>query len=341
MAVPGGSASATPPRVVVPDVAPDVEPDIEGLDAVLLRALVRAVDAMVCIVDGEGRILLANPALLRFTGRRMAEVIGQPFWDVLVAPEHVLLAQDAVARAMETGLAHPQEGDWLTGDGERRRVAVSNTILTDDDGRPYAIGCIGRDVTDDRRREEQLHRRAQTDLLTGIANRGALFDALCRCLETPGGTGCAVLFCDLDQFKVVNDEFGHAVGDRILSEVAARLVEVAGADDLVARFGGDEFVLLCPRLDEPELTALAARLVTRVGRPFTGPDGPLSIGMSVGLAVARPGETADDVIGRADRAMYGVKTHQRRLVPRAEGGRPEAIAPPPPRGPTSHSSRMP
>jgi diguanylate cyclase (GGDEF)-like protein/PAS domain S-box-containing protein len=308
MPVPGRGSSGATTAVV---------PGVDGLDDELLRALVRAVDAMVCVVDGGGRILLANPALLRFAGRSAEDLLGRPFWDVLVAPEHVLLAQDAVARAMETGSAHPQEGDWLTGDGERRRVAVSNTILAAEDGRPYAIGCIARDVTDDRQREEQLHRRAQTDLLTGIANRAALFDALCRCLAA-SGPGCAVLFCDLDHFKVVNDEFGHAVGDGVLTEVAARLVEVVGRDRLVARFGGDEFVILCPPLDEGELTALAARLVARMGRPFPGPDGPLTIGMSVGVAVSRPGETPDDVVGRADRAMYGAKTHQRRLVARAE-----------------------
>jgi cyclic di-GMP phosphodiesterase Gmr len=131
---------------------------------------------------------------------------------------------------------------------------------------------------------------------------------------------CAVLFCDLDDFKWVNDEHGHAVGDRMLAEVAGRLVEATGPDGMVARFGGDEFVILCPRVGEDELSALAARIVARVDAPYPGPVGPLTVGLSVGVAVARPGETADDLIGRADRAMYGVKTHQRRRQPR--GARP-------------------
>jgi cyclic di-GMP phosphodiesterase Gmr len=169
---------------------------------------------------------------------------------------------------------------------------------------------VGLDVTDDRRREELLHQRAQTDLLTGIANRGALFDALRRRLEE--GPGCALLFCDLDQFKEVNDEHGHAVGDRILAEVAGRLVGLTGPEDLVARFGGDEFVILCPTLDEAALADLVQRVAAEVGRPFPGPEGPLSIGVSVGIAIGRAGESGDELIGRADRAMYGVKTHQRR-----------------------------
>ena len=306
MAVP----ACNPPKAV------PLAAEQEGLDDGLLRALVRAVDEMICVIDGDGRILLANPALLRFAGRSAPELLGRPFWDVLLAPEHVLLAQDAVARAMDTGRAHPQEGDWLTASGERRRVAVSNTVLIQD-GRPYAIGCFARDVTDDRRREEQLHRQAQTDPLTGIANRAALFDRLGRRLDAAEGVGCAVLFCDLDDFKWINDEHGHAVGDRMLAAVAARLVEVTGPDDVVARFGGDEFVVLCPHPDEAALTALATRLQARIEAPFHGPTGPLTVGMSIGMAVARPGETADDLIGRADRAMYGVKTHQRRRMPRA------------------------
>jgi cyclic di-GMP phosphodiesterase Gmr len=301
---------------VADEVAPPRRHAAAGgrLDDDLLRAFVEATDALVCIIDGAGRLLLVNRALERFTGRTADDLHGRFFWDVFVAPEHVVLAQDAVERAIASGTAYPQEGDWIAGGGERRRVAMRNTVLVDDEGLPYAIACVGLDVTDDRRREEVLHQRAQTDLLTGIANRGALFDALHRRLED--GPGCALLFCDLDQFKEINDEHGHAVGDRILAEVAARLVALAGPRDLVARFGGDEFVILCPRPDEAALAELVARVATEVGRPFTGPDGPLSLGVSVGIAIGRAGESGDELIGRADRAMYGAKTHQRRRAAR-------------------------
>ncbi|TQN35695.1 cyclic di-GMP phosphodiesterase Gmr [Blastococcus colisei] len=290
------------------------QPEVAQLPEQLLRDFVDASDALLCIVDGEGRILLTNPALQRFTGRTGEELSNVPFWDVYVVPEHVALSRDAVARAMATGTAHPQEGDWLTGTGERRRVAMRNTVLRDDRGRPYAVGCVGLDVTDDRRREAQLHLRAQTDLLTGIANRGALFDALRARLAD--GVGCALLFCDLDQFKIVNDRHGHAVGDGLLAEMARRMAELAGPGDLVARFGGDEFVILCQGRSQEELAALAERVGAAVRRPWDGPEGSLSIGVSIGIAVGRPGDDADELIGRADRAMYGAKCHPHRRADR-------------------------
>ncbi|MGY2083604.1 GGDEF domain-containing protein [Blastococcus sp. SYSU DS0539] len=289
----------------------DAGPDLQQVQ--LAHAFVEAVDALLCIIDAEGRIVLSNPALQRFTGHDGEALRGRRFVDVWVVPDDVPYAEDAVRRAMASGTANPQEADWIDARGELRRVTMRNTVLFDDDGRPYGIACVGLDVTDDRAREARLHEQTRTDLLTGVANRGALFDVLGTWLAAGG---CGVLFCDLDEFKAVNDRYGHGVGDRLLAEAAARLVEVTGAEHLVARFGGDEFVILCPRGSEAELAELSRRVVARLGVPFPGPSGPLVIGMSVGATVGRPGEEADDVIARADRAMYGAKSSQRRRTAR-------------------------
>jgi diguanylate cyclase (GGDEF)-like protein/PAS domain S-box-containing protein len=282
------------------------------VESSLSEAFVAATGALLAVIAADGRILLANPAVQRFTGRSAEELLGRFFWEVWVLPEHVDLAKDAIARAIATGTAHPQEADWLTGDGDRRRVAMTNDVLVDCSGRPYAVATLGIDVTDQRQREARLHERAETDRLTGIPHRGALFDALRRHLDPVDGAGCTVLFCDLDRFKLVNDDHGHGVGDRLLSEVAARLAELAGPGELVARFGGDEFVLLVPGDDPERVSALAGRVAAALASPFEAACGSLSIGVSVGAAVGRPGEQPDDLIARADRAMYGSKTHRRR-----------------------------
>ncbi|MGY1839261.1 MULTISPECIES: GGDEF domain-containing protein [unclassified Modestobacter] len=283
-----------------------------GADAELARAFIDATSALVCVVDHAGRILLANRALQDFTGRSVAELTGHFFWDVYVVPEHVELAQDAIARAMATGVAFPQEGDWLAADGVRRRIAMRTDVLADAAGRPWAVACIGLDVTAERQREAQLHARAHTDLLTGLSNRSALFDVLRRHLDPRHGDGCGVLFCDLDQFKSVNDRYGHAAGDQLLLDAALRLRELAGPRDLVARLGGDEFVLVCPAGDTAGLVELAETLVMRFREPFAGPAGELVIGVSAGIAVGEPGETPDALLARADSEMYGVKSRHRR-----------------------------
>ncbi|MGY1716444.1 GGDEF domain-containing protein [Geodermatophilus sp. SYSU D01106] len=282
------------------------------MDARLAHGFVEGTDALVCVVDGAGRILLANPALQRFTGRPPERLLGELFVDVFVAPEHRELALDAVARAVDTGRAYPQEGDWLTADGTRRLIAMRNNVLSGPDGRPFGVATVGLDVTEQRRREEALAQRARTDRLTGIPNRHTFFEELGRRLAQQDGVPCGVLFCDLDGFKVVNDVHGHAVGDAVLAEVAARLQAAAGGDDVGARFGGDEFVVLCPGCEEDDVAELAARVRERVTAPVPTVAGALRVGVSVGGAVGRAGDAPDEVVARADRAMYGAKTRQRR-----------------------------
>jgi diguanylate cyclase (GGDEF)-like protein/PAS domain S-box-containing protein len=281
--------------------------------------VVRSTRALLCVVDGANRLLLVNPAMEAFTGRPAEDLVGRLFHDVYVAPEHRVLAQDAVARSLATGTAYPQEGDWLAAGGVRRRVSMTIDVLRDDTGAPWAVACLGLDVTEEREREAALRRRAHTDVLTGLPNRSALFDALHQHLDAQHGSGCGLLFCDLDGFKLVNDRHGHAVGDRLLADAAARLQSLAGPSDLVARLGGDEFVVVCPGGASARLGMLAAEVTTAFRRPFANPAGELTIGVSIGHAVGEPGEAPDRLVARADHAMYGAKSRRRRRDPRVPG----------------------
>lgn len=284
--------------------------------AQLSHALVEATDSLICVVDGKGRILLANAALERFTGRAAADLLDCLLWDVLVIPEEVHLAQAAVAAAMAGEHLLPAEVDWLAAAGARRRVALHNSVLVDATGRPYATAFVGSDVTEQREREALSDLLASTDPLTGVGNRRVVFEVLRQHLDTATGAGCGLLFCDVDRFKQVNDQHGHAAGDQLLVELALRLRRLAGPADVVARLGGDEFVLLSPGADEAALAALACQVEAGMGEPVRTSAGPLAVGISVGSAVGRAGEDPDELMARADRAMYGTKSRRRRGRPR-------------------------
>jgi len=280
------------------------------MDELALAAL-DATAALVLICDDRGGILLGNPALQRFTGRPAEELLGRCFWDVVTIPEEVEPAREALAEAMAGRERIPREVDWVAAGGRRRRIELQSSVLVDAAGRPYATAFVGIDVTAQREWEARIHRQATTDALTGVANRGVAVEALRAHLDPVQGGGCGLLFLDLDDFKGVNDRLGHVVGDRVLVEAAARLRELAGPGDVVARFGGDEFLLLRPGTDAGELAGLAQRLEARMRAPFAVVPELLPVGVSIGTATGCPGDDTDDVLGRADREMYGVKTNRR------------------------------
>ncbi len=161
-----------------------------------------------------------------------------------------------------------------------------------------------------REQNERLQVEVERDPLTGLANRSAVVRHLEGVLGTPGGRGVWVLFCDLDGFKQVNDRHGHELGDRVLTEVARRMGEAVRAGDVLGRFGGDEFVVVCDGLvGRRQAEELAERLDRQVSQPMSVAGVEISVGLSVGATEGRPGRDAvDTVIARADSAMYRVKT---------------------------------
>ena len=154
------------------------------------------------------------------------------------------------------------------------------------------------------RRENELH--ARQDSLTGLLNRHGLFGALDIAVRNAGHGQAeyAVLYLDLDGFKAVNDTYGHAAGDTLLTRVSARLVALKPADAVAARIGGDEFVLLAGRLSEAEARELGERIIASVSLPYDlDQDKPVSIGGSVGIAlIPRHGADRASVLHAADRA---------------------------------------
>ncbi|MGY1618354.1 GGDEF domain-containing protein [Geodermatophilus sp. SYSU D00691] len=281
-----------------------------ALDGLALATL-EATAALVLVCDADGRIMLANPALQRFTGRSRYQLTGASLYDVVVQPDEREIARVGIAAVLAGEPAIPGEVDWVNGDGEARRIELQTSVLAHDGGRPYALAFIGIDVTVHREREAQARKLAMTDPLTGVANRSALFAALRAHLDPATGAGCGLLFCDLDGFKAVNDVHGHAVGDRMLVAVAERLRQLGGADNIVVRLGGDEFVVLFPGVGPDALVARARLLEALMEHPFEVDGVRVEVGTSIGSSVGRPGDDPDVVMTQADQAMYRVKSARR------------------------------
>lgn len=151
---------------------------------------------------------------------------------------------------------------------------------------------------------------AETDVLTGLPNRRSLMSRMEKALpNTPPGTTCAVFMMDLDGFKAVNDVHGHHAGDELLKAVGARLTQTLRGRDFVGRLGGDEFVVLTESLAHPDdAQRLANKLITRFKEPFNLPEGCLSVGLTIGFALApMDGIKADDLLQAADQALYSGK----------------------------------
>jgi diguanylate cyclase (GGDEF)-like protein len=258
--------------------------------------------------------------------------------DGVVHPDDIAAALDGVARAMDehTSRFELRLKDAPAQGGEWRWWEAVVTDLRDD---PAVRGLVAnmRDVSARKEEQARLAEAALTDPLTGLPNRAAFLHRLETALraraaypaEVPaGGSGSSVvvLFIDLDGFKAVNDRLGHDWGDRLLIQVAEQLVGAVRAGEVVARWAGDEFVVLAERVGSAvEAEAVATRLSEALGRcGWRVPDGDdVVVAGSVGVAMARPGTiTARELIRQADKAMYSIKSDRR---PEA-WGRPDVSA---------------
>ena len=179
----------------------------------------------------------------------------------------------------------------------------------------HTVSALNRDLLTVQQVEEMLRVQALHDDLTGLANRRMLDEQLGRALAglRRGGRHVALVMVDLDRFKAINDQHGHAAGDAVLVEVAGRLRSVVRPDDTVARIGGDEFVVLLPDLaDVGTAVDCLRRIEQAVSRPMVWSGGELELSASVGLSsTSDPDESADEVMASADHAMYAMKRRPR------------------------------
>lgn len=190
-----------------------------------------------------------------------------------------------------------------------RRDANAQPFDEDDKKALAALTTLAAAAQDRHRLHEQMAHLAGHDPLTGLANRRVFGDELDRALARPGTVGVAVLFCDLDGFKTVNDRYGHHAGDALLSAAADRIRGCLRPGDLLARLGGDEFAVLLPEVpDESHALRAAAAVHDAFGERFVLGSGQAHVGVSVGVAHAVSGDVGIDVLRNADTAMYRAKS---------------------------------
>lgn len=287
-----------------PAAAPRVGPGVDSLRTFLAKAL----DGLV-VVDAHGTVTYASPSFYGVLGAR-DDLVGTDA-HALVHPEDVGAVRGALATlsAREQGTmtldfrAEHADGTW------RWLEARATNLLADPEINGVLINV--RDVSERRAYEDDLRHRALHDTLTGLPNRTLLLDRLRGAIGRTGRDGrqVALFFLDLDAFKDINDTMGHAAGDEVLAGVGRRLAAVARAQDTVARFGGDEFVVVVEHdQDAAWVEDFTERLRTVFAEPVQAGRRAVPVTASIGVASVSGGTpTPDALIRDADAAMYRAK----------------------------------
>ncbi len=264
----------------------------------------------IIITDDELRIVLVNRTYENIMGYTQEEVLGVDTVNIGIQLHSHSFFRNLVSVLKEKGY---WQGELVNRrkNGERFPTWYSISQVLNADGKPENYIAIFSDISESKKSRERIDFLAHHDSLTHLPNRVLLNDRLERAINTAQRRNekVGVLFIDLDRFKNVNDSLGHAAGDQILCQTAARLTEAVRIDDTVARLGGDEFVVLLPRIrDERSLAEVAIKVQEEVLKPYTLEDMPLHLSPSIGIAVyPDDGETPDTLIRNADAAMYLAK----------------------------------
>jgi diguanylate cyclase (GGDEF)-like protein/PAS domain S-box-containing protein len=267
----------------------------------LAEAIVASLPEGLLVTDATGRVTKANEAAARLFGVTIGELVGGRLADLPVRAAR----EDPVGRALEGGTVRGVLVQIERRDGTTQWAEVGASPLAEPDGRPYGVISTWAEATERVRRERRMREEADSDPLTGLANRRALERMLPSALARAGREGreVGVLLLDLDDFKALNDRDGHAAGDAALIAIAAALRGCVRERDLVARVGGDEFVIVLPDLHPGHGAAVecAARTAAALRE---------AAGLTAATGIAcfpRHGEEAAELLAHADRGMYAAK----------------------------------
>ena len=294
--------------------------DTESVARDLLHGLsfaeqvVSEVNSVVVIVDRHGRIQRFNRLAEELTGVKEEDIVGRNVWALFMSTESGAASSQNITGFFNRGVSYEVERRVKTLRGERLFLFRNKFVHSGSGVEEQFLICSGTDITEERLAQERLTELANTDSLTGLANRNAIQDKISAAIEAAArGESVGVLFLDLDNFKKVNDHYGHVFGDRLIRDVSSAISTCLNEGDVLARLGGDEFIVLAAQGTAHDLEATAQRILERLRTPFSLGLVEVYTGCSIGIArYPEHGNDLESLIRSADTAMYVAKDEGKR-----------------------------
>ncbi|WP_022850314.1 sensor domain-containing protein [Limisalsivibrio acetivorans] len=258
-----------------------------------------------------GRHLYVSPAYEEIWGRPAAELYKDPNSFIKsIHPDDLKAVEEAIERQKLGGI-FDEEFRIIRPDGDIRWIWAKTFTIPNSEGKSYRLAGTAEDITELKIQQEEIRRLAMHDPMTGLPNRALLMDRLEQSIERSkrNGTKTAVLFIDLDNFKPVNDQFGHRIGDKTLIQAADRIKNEMRSVDTAARVGGDEFVAVIHDIgDNSPLLNIASRIQNSLLAPFVIDNKKITLGASIGISIwPDDSNSLDELLVLADKAMYTIK----------------------------------
>ena len=290
-----------------PSVARDLAQGLSFAEQVVSEA-----NSVIVILDQNGNIQRFNRLSEEYTGLKEQEVIGQNVFKLFMSRSEAAASKRNITGFFRNGSSYEVERWIKTRKGQRLFLFRNKFVHSGSGKNEIFLICSGTDITEERRAQERLRVLANTDTITGLPNRNAIHELISDAIAARGDTQVGVVYLDLDNFKKVNDAYGHMFGDQLLQAVALAILSCLDEGQTLARLGGDEFIVMATDTSQGALEAMASRILTRLRQPFRIGLIEVYTGCSLGIALApQHGSDRESVIRNADTAMYTAKENGR------------------------------